>query len=274
MNLLFAADRGYMEHVMDCISSILRFPSEDGYDIYILHSDLQEDEIQAYAGQLRDPCAALHFRYVNPALFDAFPENPRYPKQIYYRIFAARLLPQTLDRVLYLDGDIIVINPLDELYHMDFNGNYYLACTHVREALNKVNQFRLGMKEEHSYINSGVLLMNLEKLRAGQNEEEVLAFVEKHGRFLALPDQDIITALYGAKTGLLDAMKYNLSDRTLNLYNSDFTHERRNLDWVRKNAVIIHYYGLQKPWKKRYQGKLGIFYRELKAERKKDEGGS
>ena len=180
MNLLFAADRGYMEHVMYCIGSILRFPSEDGYDIYILHSDLQEEEIRAYSGQIRDPGAALHFRHVDPALFDAFPENPRYPKQIYYRIFAAGLLP----------------------------------------------------------------------------------------------DQDILTALYGEKTGLLDTMKYNLSDRILNLYNSDFTHERRDLDWVRKIAVIIHYYGVHKPWKKRYQGKLDIFYRELKDEQRMNEGGS
>ena len=36
-----------------------------------------------------------------------------------------------------------------------------------------------------------------------------------------------------------------------------------DLDWVRKNAVIIHYYGDNKPWKENYKGILNVFYDEL-----------
>jgi lipopolysaccharide biosynthesis glycosyltransferase len=59
-------------------------------------------------------------------------------------------------------------------------------------------------------------------------------------------------------------MKYNLSDKILSLYNLDFTHEKIDLDWIRENTVIIHYYGKNKPWNKSYQGKLDVFYKELK----------
>lgn len=264
MNILFTINREYMEHVIDCIRSIVRFPSDDGYDIYILHSDIQEQDQIYFRSQIENRNTTVHFQFVEPSFFAAFPESDRYPRLIYYRIFAASLLPPDVDRILYLDGDTIVINPIDELYKTDFEGNYFLACTHVKKFLNKVNRYRLGMEEENAYINSGVMLMNLSELREKQNIKEIMTFVEKRKRYLALPDQDIITALYGNKTGILDTMKYNLSDRMISVYNADLSHRKIDLEWIRKNTVIIHYYGKQKPWKKTYLGILDVFYWEIK----------
>lgn len=266
MNILFTADSGYMDHVKDCIRSMIRFRSGDGYDIYILHSDAgkeKQDELtDFFSGNAR-----LHFIHVDPERFSDFPESTRYPKLIYYRIFAAQMLPMELDRILYLDGDTIVINPLKELYHMEFDGNAILACTHIRSLLTKINQYRLGVKEECPYINSGVMLMNLKALRQESKTDEIMRYVRKQKNFLALPDQDIITAVYGGKIGLLDTMKYNLSDRMLSFYNSAPQNERRDLSWVREHTVIIHYYGKQKPWDSTYHGRLDIFYKELRSEK-------
>jgi lipopolysaccharide biosynthesis glycosyltransferase len=264
MNLLFTVNKDYLEHVTDCIKSIIRFKSKDGYDIYILHSDLSDSDQYYLSEQVEDEDVSIYFKYVDSELFEAFPETDRYPRLIYYRIFAAWFLPKELDRILYLDSDTITINPLDELYEMDFNGNYFLACTHVRKLLNKVNQHRLGMEEESTYINSGVMLMNLDALRRRQDIDEVLSYMEKRKRYFTLPDQDIITAMYGNRIGIIDTMKYNLSDKILSLYNLDLTHEKIDLDWIRENTVIIHYYGKNKPWNKSYQGKLDVFYKELK----------
>lgn len=265
MNLLFTADRGYREHVRDCIQSIVRFPAEGGYDAYILHSDFTAADQAEFEDRFAEDIR-FHFIRVEADHLAGFPETPRYPRVIYYRIFAAALLPENLDRILYLDGDTIVINPLDELYHMDFEGNDILACTHIRKVLNKINQLRLGMEEEHVYINSGVMLMNLKALRKHQSFGDVAEYVEKKKHLLSLPDQDVIAALYGDRIGLLDTMIYNLSDRMLAVYHSDPRHAKRDLDWVRKHTVIIHYCGKQKPWAGSYFGRLDVFYRELKEE--------
>lgn len=271
LNLLFTVNKDYVEHMTDCIHSILRFPTDGGYDIYILHSDLQEEDRKAAAKQVEGEKAVLHFQYVDGELFSGLLESSRYPRLVYYRVFAALLLPEELDRILYLDADTLVINPLDELYQKEFHENYFMACTHVRKVLNKLNQYRLGMEEETSYINSGVLLMNLELLRKVQSMDEVIAYAENRKQYLLLPDQDVITALYGNRTEILDTMRYNLSDRMLVVYNSNPNNKQKlDLDWVRKNTVIIHYYGKQKPWKKPYFGSLDTFYRELKEELKRE----
>lgn len=264
MNLLFTVDRNYLPILCTCLRSVFRFPCRpEGYHIYLMHSDLTEEDGQA----LRRLCpggAEVTLVTMDSALVEDFPVTSRYPRQMYYRILAARFLPEGLDRVLYLDPDIVVINPLEELYHMDFQGNLLAACTHVKEFLSRLNQLRLGVEEPCPYLNSGVLLMNLPALRREQSIEEIRQYVERYGSRLTLPDQDILTALYGRRTLLLDTMRFNLSDRILALYNmSPRNDEPRSLDWVRQNGVIIHYCGRNKPWKDTYLGVLDLFYREV-----------
>ncbi len=263
MNILFTVNRGYLEHLEDCVQSIIRYPSEDGYDIYIIHSDLEKAD-ENRLEKLSEEYVRFHFIYVDPEENYRFPETDRYPMEIYYRIFASFLLPNDVDRILYLDADTLVINPLQALYHTPFRDNYMLACTHIRKTLSRINRLRLGIKDDRPYINSGVMLMNLRKLRENQRIEDITGYVEKYKNVLTLPDQDIITALYGDKVGLLDTMRYNLSDRILSFYNADLNHEKIDLDWVREHAVIIHYCGKNKPWKKGYRGILHVFYKELK----------
>ncbi len=147
---------------------------------------------------------------------------------------------------------------LEELYHMDFQGNYFLACTHIRKVLNKINRIQLGIKKKYPYINSGVMLMNLEELRKNKKYLEIGEYVKQHKKVLTLPDQDSVIGLYGDKIGLLDTMHYNLSDRILALYNGEAGHEKRDLN-------CIHYYGKQKPWKKIYLGILDVFLKKVKA---------
>ena len=264
MNLMFTLDSNYIPQLKVCLKSIIRFPSDDGWDIYIL-TGRADSEFKKLENDLnKTDGVRVHLIEVDDILFDDFPEIGRYSKVVYYRIFAASILPDNIDRILYLDPDIVVINPLNELYNSDFEGGYYIACSHTKAVLTKINRLRLGIKNDAPYINSGVTMMNIELLRKEQTMKEVIEYVEKRGKFFVLPDQDIITALYGDRVKLIDTFIYNLSDRLISLNNmSPVLNEIIDLDWVRKNAVIIHYYGDNKPWKENYKGILNVFYDEL-----------
>lgn len=265
MNILFSVNKGYLVHLRECIFSISQFDTDGGYELYILHTDLEESDKQELEAGFDKTKLHLHYILADSSKTAAFPQTERYPAEIYYRIYAKELLPDTMDRVLYLDADLIVIKPLDELYNMPFDNHYYLACTHIQKLLNKVNAIRLGIDGDYAYINSGVMLINLKLLRKEQDLSEVADYVAKHKDALILPDQDIISALYGERVGLLDTLRYNLSDRIIRLNNSKPGNVRIDLDWVRENAVIIHYFGKAKPWKAHYIGILDVFYRENKA---------
>ena len=123
---------------------------------------------------------------------------------------------------------------------------------------------RLQSPKAVSYINSGVLLLNLPSLRKNLDFKEICDYANKRKNSLILPDQDILTALYGDKVKVVDTLRYNLSDRILVVYNADLSHKKIDVSWVRENGVIIHYCGKNKPWKDNYVGTLGIFYQESK----------
>lgn len=240
-----------------CISSILRFDSDVHF--FILHQDLSKEDMD----ELQSSFDCLFtFIYVDESRFAKFPTSSRYPLEIYYRLFASSLLPSDLDRILYLDVDIVVIRSLKSLYTMDFEDHAYIACTHVEETMTKINAKRLNMETVVPYVNTGVLLMNLDMLRDLHSEEKVLEFVNKNKNRMMLFDQDILTGLYGHITKIVDYRLYNLSDRMLAVYN---LRHRDNIDlnWVSEHSVIIHYCGRNKPWKSGYKGVLGKFYEEL-----------
>ena len=262
MNLLFCVNRKFLTLFVSCLTSIARSGGYGHYDAYVLHSDFDQPQIDALG---RDFAGTVDFHFVRvpETLFDGFPETSRYPKQIYYRLAAHLLLPEDLERILYLDVDTVIINPLKSLYEMDFEGNYYVGCTHTRELLTKLNQARLHSEKAVSYINTGVLLLNLPALRENVRLEDIRDYTNERKRALILPDQDILTALYGDKVKLADTMRFNLSDRILAFYNADRSHDKVDVDWVRRNSAVIHYCGKNKPWNGNYTGVLGVFYREL-----------
>lgn len=263
MNILFTIDRNYVAQMLVCVDSIVRFPSGGGYDFYILHSALNGEDMETIRRHRQAEDCRFHFVAVDTTAFEGFPETNRYPKEMYYRILAADYLPEKMERALYLDPDIVVIKPLDKLYQSAFEDNLFLATTHVNLFLTRLNARRLGLEETVPYINTGVMLLNLAAMRQAVRLEDIRDFVAAHGNAMTLPDQDVVTALYGKRVRLVDDMIYNLSDRMLGFHNARHPENRRGMAWVRENTVIIHYCGANKPWKEHYRGILDVFYREL-----------
>ena len=264
MNLLFTLNKNYIDQLKVCVRSITRFPIEEGWEVYIIIQD-SENEFEKLKRQMEDTEGMrVHLIKIDEDAFKDFPETNKYSRVVYYRIFASFILPKNIDRILYLDPDIVVIKPLNQLYNMDFEGNCFIAASHTKEILTEINRVRLGVKNDIPYINSGVMLMNLAELRKVQSEREVIDYVNKKGERFILPDQDIISAVYGEKIKLIDTLKYNISDRLIVLNNlNPLENEIIDMDWVIKNAVIIHYYGDNKPWKEKYKGILDVFYNEV-----------
>lgn len=265
LNLLVTLDANYIPHLNVMLSSLLNSNPDCCFDVYLLHSSVNEMDMASTVRVLADKGKLFMINADEVRLEDA-PTTSRYPKEIYYRIFAAKYLPDTLDRVLYLDPDLIVNGSLKELYHLPMDEYYFAAASHTGPLMRKMNEIRLDMEDGSPYINSGVMLMNLKKLRMEQNYDDVFRFIEKRKNLLILPDQDIISSLYGSKIYALDTYRYNMTERLYKLH-SPFE-KGLDLNWIRKHSVIIHYCGRNKPWAENYSGSLDIFYKEAAARMK------
>ncbi len=262
MNILVTLDPNYIEQLTVMLTSLIRSNVNEQFDVFVAHSSLEEDDFNLINSCVdTDVCNIINIR-IPDDMFDDAPVTERYPKEMYYRIFAAQYIPHNLDRILYLDPDIVVINSISDLYHMDLGSNFFAAASHVDKSLKKINEIRLDMPEDSTYINSGVMLFNLPELRKNQNIRDVYDYIENKKLFLLLPDQDVLNGVYADKTVHLDAMIYNLSERYLNFYNVNPKNmgNRKDMRWIAHNTSIIHYCGRNKPWKNSYRGELGVFY--------------
>lgn len=262
MNILVSLNSNYLFPLVVMLSSLLWSNPEEDFRIYVAHSQMGRADFEMIRRWVGDRCDIIEIRVPEP-LSAEFAPSCGYPQEMYYRILAARLIPDSESRILYLDPDILVINPIHKLYRIDFQDRLFAASSHVHKSLQKINQIRLNMDEDSPYINSGVLMMNLEQLRTEQDVCDVLEFIQKNKFRLFLPDQDVISAVYGDSIRTVDPKIYNLSERFLTFYNLNPKNEKITLDWIRQNTAIIHYCGRNKPWNRNYRGKLGVFYQDF-----------
>ena len=258
MNILVTLDKAYLKPLSVMLKSLLLADRHNNFDIYVMNTSLEKEDFSFIENQLGTSRAMLHDIKITDNILQDAPITDRYPKEMYYRIFAAKFLPETVDRVLYLDPDLIVLKPLDSLYSMDMGNSFFAAASHVGSLLTKVNNIRLNTEEDGPYINSGVMLLNIALLRKEQDFTAVFRYIEKYRNLLILPDQDVISAVYSDRILPLDPMVYNMTERTLLMPES--INKGITLEWVARNTAIIHFLGRNKPWKERYAGPLGFIW--------------
>ena len=260
ITLLFTLDANYLPQLHVLLTSIrLNNPGET-FRIFLMHRGLTQSELLQAACR----CDAYGWTFVpvrvEEALFAEAPTTAQYPQEMYYRMLAAQLLPPTLSRVIYLDPDTLVINPLRPLWETDLDGRLFAACAHTgkTEIVSSVNRVRLNVT--HDYFNSGVLLMDLTACRREIRPEALFAFVREHASTLLLPDQDLLNSLYGSRVLPLEDVIWNYDARDYLGYQL-VSGGRVDLDWIMAHTAILHFCGRAKPWRPDYRYRFGVLYK-------------
>lgn len=257
--LLTTLDQNYIPQLRVLLASLRVNNPEDVFTLYLLHSGIPASALDAVQRQCRAYGYTLEDVVVEDELFREAPVTKQYPKEMYYRLLAAHLLPASVKRILYLDPDVLVINPIRPLWETDLQGNLFAAAAHTGKTdLSKnVNQLRLGT--EHDYYNSGVLLMDLERARRVICLETVFRYVQQHRKELVLPDQDVLNALYSDQILPLEDVLWNYDARHYSnyLFRSG---GQWDMAWVMQHTAILHFCGKEKPWKPKYMHRFGVLY--------------
>lgn len=259
IDLLTTLNENYLPQLQVMLTSLAMNNPNDTFALILLHSGISEEKLHS----VKQQCDAYGYTFlptvVDDVLFRKAPVTKQYPKEMYYRLLAPQLLPKEIKRVLYLDPDTLIINPLRPLWETDLQGNLFAAAAHTgkTELANNVNQLRLGTEQD--YYNSGVLLMDLELGRKEIIPEQIFQYVEQHGKELILPDQDVLNAMYGDKILPLEDAVWNYDARNYSNYmlRSGGVYD---MPWVMQHTAILHFCGKEKPWHPLYLHRFGILY--------------
>ena len=167
---------------------------------------------------------------------------------MYYRIFAEELLPKELDRVLYLDCDIIVRGSLSPLWDIDMTDKAVGVVPDIFTFYDDCYK-RLQYPQDAGYFNSGVLLMNLKYWRQNKICQQCLNYLCKNYERLFANDQDVLNAvLWNRKMQL--PIKYNYQVQFLKdyFYHQEIPTLQKEILQTKENPIVIHYALPIKPW--------------------------
>ena len=246
--LCFSCDVKYLQHFVVALTSILHNASqEDNLIIYFISNELSPQDIELILSLKNIRNFEIKFISVTAEKFKAFPVNLHVSVAAYFRLLIPEIIPSHVDKILYLDCDILVEKSLYDLYNTNID-NYYLAAVEDFSSYGSMqyNEENYRIYRE-KYFNSGVMLLNLKRLRSFSLYKKSYEFIKKFGQ----PrwwDQDILNMLFETKDILFIPpyfnMQYWYSDAGLRAdeYLIGNTYAKLH------DIAIIHFITDIKPW--------------------------
>ena len=241
LSAVFICDRGYVMQTAVAIRSLLDCCAQSVPEVFVVCYGLAPEQEKELLGLAREGGAVRLVRGDGCFSEDSFTvKESRYrvaTKAALLKFYLPALLPE-LDRVLYLDGDIIVRRDLAPLSEIEL-GDRLAAVVRDLPQVFYENQL-LG--ESRDYFNSGVMLLNLRQMRA-EGLTEHLVETKK-----ASPDDKLmLPMIYNVCYANLRRRwrREGMARKINEAYGTDF----RSLRQIREAAAIIHYSSGEKPWK-------------------------
>ncbi|MBE9159052.1 glycosyltransferase family 8 protein [Nodosilinea sp. LEGE 06152] len=181
-------------------------------------------------------------------------QTSNHPISAYYRLLLPTIIPPQFKKVIYLDSDVVVEGDLAELWDQDLKGQALLAVQDpVHEYIAAAKYFSplqledRGITPEQKYLNSGVLVINLEEWRRQGIANQVLKFIGQHPD-LPFPDQDAINIILAGQWSELDPRWNQMhAVHTYKSYQDSPYDESLYKDLIH-HPSIIHYTSRPKPW--------------------------
>ena len=271
--MVLAANEVYVPYLSVMFESILaNSKDENRYDMMVLTRNISPNSREMLASQFtgRDNFS-LRFVDVTKQKSD-FTElftRSHYQIETYYRLLVQEILCN-YPKALYLDSDMVVNRDLADLFSTDVDGYLAAACRDP-EAAGRYSGYERGKKRyvdeilslenPYDYFQAGMILFNLNEMRASFDCREIMEFA--FSREWDLLDQDVLNVLFEGHVKFVE-MGWNVV--------FDWKQVRIGIiengpEWIceeymeaRKKKYIIHYAGPNKPWNEPHMDMSSYFW--------------
>lgn len=256
VNIIYASNDGYAGHLAASMTSLLENNRQIPHlCVYILSVNMSPE----YQARLKGIADRYGRGFQAVELGDlkqrfAYDIDTRgFDISAMGRLFAAEVLPETVEKALYLDCDTIVCGSISQLYETELGDN--LLGMVMEPTVYEEMKETIGMARDDAYYNSGVLLMALGQWRAQNVLEQLLGFYGAYAGSLFACDQDTLNGALMGRIMLLPPkynyftnyryFRYGTLCRLCRAYEKV---GRPAFEEARRSPVIIHYMGDERPW--------------------------
>ena len=251
INIVLASDDNYAQHVAVLAASVLS-NTKAKVNIHLLSDAVSKERLTLINNTVQSRGSTL--RVYDMSSYDCFDNlftSGHISKAAYFRLDIANILPEEVNKVIYMDVDLLVLQDIAELWQYDLQGRPLAAVPDygimASKRLMKQKQNVIGLPMDSLYFNSGVVIMDLEQWRKHGYAKQVIELAAAGN--LPHHDQDALNKVFmGNWTAL--PLKWNVIPPVFNLFskillNGDL---RKNAIAARKDKAILHFAGRYKPW--------------------------
>ncbi|ALI99891.1 glycosyltransferase family 8 protein [Rufibacter tibetensis] len=198
ITMVCVCDDHYFVHLAALIKSVeVNHATEEKLVFYIVEDAVSELSKRRLLDSINHEVTTLNFVKMEECTPDDFKlpvDGSSYPLNIYMRLFIPYFLPQNIERVIYLDVDMVLQEDISVLWKQDLKG---LTVAAVQDPWVRIvskwggieNYKEFGLQEDTKYFNTGLLIMNLEQWREDNITAKVIKCINSNKEHAHFPDQ-------------------------------------------------------------------------------------
>lgn len=247
VDVVLITDANYMDFTRVAINSAKQTKCPNSlYNFYVMTLDVYDSDVTALKAMENDKVKVTVLPQKEIDLF--YIRGTHVSKTSLLKYYIAQALPD-LDKVLYLDSDVLVLHDLNELYQTNIEGKYLAAVKDPSWFFENTHVLELNLEKRGFYFNAGVMLMNLKKIR----EDNLLAKLEDYtnNNFRTYMDQDAFNVVVGDDVAVLpfkdNTMNFFFEHVDLPTMTKYYGENWQSLEDVFAPATVLHFASSKKP---------------------------
>ena len=275
INIVFASDNNYAQHTAVAMASVLvntKVPQK--IQFYLIDDKIQPENKEKITKTVQNLGGNIEFiKIKNSRLEDCYVSG-ELSRASYFRLDIANILDESIEKIIYLDCDLLVYDDIEKMWQLDMGGKPVaatcdlgiMASARVRKQKNNF----IGLPFDAPYFNAGVLMMDLKKWRDGNYAEAIIALATQNK--YPNHDQDALNKFFMNNWQEIP-LRWDVIPPVFNLFLKIVTKPdlRKKAIAAKLNPAIFHYAGGYKPWEYEiHNGFNEKYYEYLKLTEYKD----
>lgn len=258
MNVVYAADEKFAEILAVSLESLYDSNKAlDELNVYVLDdglSSMSKGWLRQQAERYGRPLTFVGVKALDDCVGVEISFQKKLSRATFYRLFCTKLLPEHLERVLYVDCDTVVLDSLAELENFEMSG----FCAAVDEPTAPMMKKKIELKPNDPYFNAGVMLIDLKKWRENNVTERFVAYLKEKNGNVSFEDQGVLNHVFLNQIDRLP-MRYNVTTQWYAFgFNGFCMTKRDTVGYIEneaqkacENPAIVHFtncYVMARPW--------------------------
>ena len=250
IHVAIAFDNNYIPQFYALIYSILTTNKNNKIFIHAIAGNIDILKKIELENEFESSDLNIKFYDINEELINKFILSGTWTAAVYYRLFFPFLVPETVEQLLYIDTDTLVVGDLRQFEQIEL-GTYPVAA--VYDIWVKTQPL-IGITEEGDYFNSGMLYMNVKEWQRQRISEQAFNYLLQYPERIKFVDQCALNAVLRDNWKKLDS-RFN----TLYSYIPEAL-ARRDFTSFLADKVILHF-TLERPWTMLCRNRFRYLYR-------------